>query len=83
MDLYAVRQKLNMGIPLSSINLRATDYSRVSTDHEEQKSSLKNQIEHFDEMIKNNENWIYVQGYVDDGISGTTDYTYCQSSTDD
>ena len=74
MDLYAVRQKLNMGIPLSSINLRATDYSRVSTDHEEQKSSLKNQIEHFDEMIKNNENWIYVQGYVDDGISGTTDY---------
>ena len=55
MDLYAVRQKLNMGIPLSSINLRATDYSRVSTDHEEQKSSLKNQIEHFDEMIK--ERW--------------------------
>lgn len=74
MNLYDVRKKLNMGIPLSLINLRATDYSRVSTDHLEQKSSLKNQIEHFDEMIKNNENWTYVQGYVDDGISGTTDY---------
>ena len=56
------------------MKLRVTDYSRVSTDHLEQQNSLKNQIEYFDEMIKNNENWTYVQGYVDDGISGTTDY---------
>lgn len=56
------------------MKLRVTDYSRVSTDHLDQQNSLKNQIEYFDEMIKNNENWTYVQGYVDDGISGTTDY---------
>ena len=74
MDLYTVRQQLNMGVSLTSMKLRVTDYSRVSTDHLEQQNSLKNQIEHFDEMIKNNENWTYVQGYVDDGISGTTDY---------
>ncbi len=74
MDLYRVRQQLNMGVPLTSMKLRVTDYSRVSTDHEEQQNSLKNQIEHFDEMIKSNENWTYVPGYVDDGISGTTDY---------
>lgn len=73
MDLYSIRQKLNMGIPLTQIKLRVTDYSRVSTDHEEQKSSLKNQIEHFDNMIKKNPNWTYVKGYVDEGITGTSD----------
>ena len=74
MDLYNVRQQLSMGVSLSSIYLRVTDYSRVSTDHFEQRSSLKNQMEHFDEMINNNKNWTYVQGYVDDGVGGTTDY---------
>ena len=57
MDLYKVRNELNMGIPLTSIKLRVTDYSRVSTDSKEQKNSLKNQVEHFDEMIKNNPEW--------------------------
>ena len=74
MDLYTVRQQLNMGVSLTTIPLRVTDYSRVSTDHLEQQSSLKNQVEHFDEMIKNNDNWTYVPGYIDNGISGTTDY---------
>lgn len=74
MDLYTVRQQLNLGVALTMIKLRVTYYSRVSTDHLEQQKSLKNQVEHFDEMIKNNENWTYVKGYIDDGISGTTDY---------
>ena len=74
MDLYTVRQQLNMGVSLLAMKLRVTDYSRVSTLHLEQKKSLQNQVEHFDEMIKNNENWTYVPGYIDDGISGTTDY---------
>ena len=73
MDLYSVRQQLNMGVPLTQMKLRVTDYSRVSTDHEEQKNSLKNQIEHFDDMIKKNPNWTYVKGYVDEGITGTSD----------
>ena len=73
MDLYNVRKQLNMGFPLTSIKLRVTDYSRVSTDHIEQQKSLKNQIDHFDEMIKNNKNWTYVKGYVDEGITGTSD----------
>ena len=74
MTLQTIRQQLNLGIPLTRINLRVTYYSRVSTDHLEQTKSLKNQIEHFDEMIKNNPNWTYIKGYVDNGISGTTDY---------
>lgn len=73
MDLYSVRRELNMGVPLTGMKLRVTDYSRVSTDHEEQKNSLKNQIEHFDDMIKKNPNWTYVKGYVDEGITGTSD----------
>ena len=73
MDLYSVRRELNMGVPLTQMKLRVTDYSRVSTDHEEQKNSLKNQREHFDDMIKKNPNWTYVKGYVDEGITGTSD----------
>ena len=74
MDLYNVRKKLNMGYSLTNISLRVTYYTRVSTDHLEQQKSLKNQIDHFEEMIKNNNNWTYIKGYIDEGISGTTDY---------
>ena len=73
MDLYTVRKQLNMGMPLTSIKLRVTDYARVSTDHLEQKKSLQNQVEHFEQYIKENPNWTYVGGYVDDGITGTSD----------
>ena len=73
MDLYNVRKQLNMGMPLTSIKLRVTDYARVSTDHLEQKRSLQNQVEHFEKYIKDNPNWTYVNGYVDDGITGTSD----------
>ena len=73
LDLYTVRKQLNMGMPLKSIKLRVTDYARVSTDHLEQKKSLQNQVEHFEQYIKQNPNWTYVNGYVDDGITGTSD----------
>lgn len=73
MDLYTIRKELNMGIALTQMHLRVTDYARVSTDHEEQKKSLKNQTEHFEQYIKKNPNWIYIPGYVDDGITGTSD----------
>ena len=73
MDLYTVRKQLNMGMPLTSIKLRVTDYARVSTDTHEQKKSLQNQVEHFEQYIKENPNWTYTGGYVDDGITGTSD----------
>lgn len=72
MQLREIREKLNMGIPLSSIPLRVTDYARVSTEQEKQLNSLKNQVEHFDEMIKSNPNWEYVDSYIDEGITGTS-----------
>lgn len=73
MDLYTVRKQLNMGMPLTSIKLRVTDYARVSTDTHEQKKSLQNQVEHFEQYIKENPNWAYAGSYVDDGITGTSD----------
>ena len=74
MNLIDIRSKLNLGISLSNINLRVTYYVRVSTDNVLQINSLNNQIEYFYEMIKNNSNWEYIDGYIDEGISGTTDY---------
>lgn len=73
MDLYDIRNQLNMGIPLTNIKLKVTDYARVSTDHITQKKSLQNQKEHFKEYITSNPNWTYIEGYVDDGITGTSD----------
>lgn len=73
MDLYTIRNKLIIGVPLTALKLKVTHYSRISTDHQEQKKSLQNQIEHFDEYIKQNKNWIYVKGYIDEGITGTSD----------
>ncbi len=73
MNLYKIRQQLSVGKPLSNINLKVTYYGRVSTDHEDQKNSLENQNNFFTEMIKSNKNWTYIEGYVDKGISGTSD----------
>ena len=72
MDLYTVKKKLNMGISISSLNLKVTFYARVSTDHLDQQNSLHNQKDFFTNLIKNNRNWEYVPGYIDEGISGTS-----------
>lgn len=73
MNLYKIRNELSLGTQLSNIPLRVTYYSRVSTSNEEQKNSLINQKNFFEEMIKKNNNWEYVEGYIDEGISGTSD----------
>lgn len=63
-----------MGYSINDLNLRVTFYSRVSTDHLEQQNSLNNQTTYFENMIKKNKNWLYIPGYIEKGISGTTDY---------
>ena len=73
MNLFLVRNELNKGCSINDIKLRVTTYARVSTEHLEQKKSLSNQIEHFRAYIMGNPNWTYITGYVDEGISGTTD----------
>lgn len=33
---------------------------------------MENQIQYYTELINSKSNWIYVDGYVDEGISGTS-----------
>ncbi len=73
MDLYSIRKSSSMGSSLTDLHLRVTYYTRVSTNHLEQSSSLQNQSEYFENLIKENSNWTYLPGYIDNGISGTTD----------
>ena len=72
MNLPSIRSKLLTGVPISNINLRVTYYGRVSTNQDIQLSSLYNQEEYFKQMILNNKNWTYVEGYIDEGITGTS-----------
>lgn len=51
---------------------RVVAYSRISTDHEDQINSLKNQKQHWEEFIKNNPEWEYAGMYYDEGITGTS-----------
>ena len=73
LDLYSVRCELSIGKNLNDLPLRVTYYSRVSTDSDEQQKSLFNQSEHFKNYILSNSNWTYIDGYVDNGITGTSD----------
>ena len=51
--------------------LRVACYCRVSTDHEEQEGSFKNQVEYYTNMINSNLEWEMAGLFADDGISGT------------
>ena len=51
--------------------LRVAAYCRVSTDDEDQVSSMELQKKAYKELITNNPNWIYYGTFVDDGYSGT------------
>lgn len=71
MDLYTMRNELNKGKSIFELPIRVTYYARVSTEKDEQLNSLQNQISYYSDFIKNNKKWTYVEGYIDEGISGT------------
>ncbi len=72
MDLYLIRKALSSGKSIYDLPLKVTHYSRVSTEKEQQKNSLKNQDSFYREKILSNPNWTYVEGYTDNGITGTS-----------
>lgn len=45
-------------------------FARVSSESDEQLNSLGNQIAYYDDYIRKNTAWIYVPGYIDEGLSG-------------
>ena len=69
MDIYTIRQELRSK-SIFDLKLRVTFYARVSTDSDDQRNSLENQAQYYEEYIRSNKNWVYVPGYVDEGISG-------------
>lgn len=73
MDIYAVRERIKKeNINFMNLPLRVTFYARVSTEFNVQLNSLDNQITYYTDFIQNNPNWEYVEGYVDEGISGVS-----------
>ncbi len=69
MDIHTIRQQLKLK-NIFDINLRVTFYARVSSEKDEQLNSLDNQISYYKDLIQKNKNWQYVDGYIDEGISG-------------
>lgn len=72
MDIYNIRNELNSGKTIYDLPLRVTYYARVSTDKDEQLHSLSAQVRYYSEFIQNCPQWIFVEGYIDEGISGTS-----------
>ena len=72
MDIYESRGALSAGKTIYDLPLRVTYYARVSTDKDEQIHSLSAQVQYYTDFIQKCQNWIYVEGYVDEGISGTS-----------
>ena len=72
MNVLQVRREMRHGKTIFDLPLRVTFYARVSTDKDEQLNSLENQVQYYTQFIQEKRNWIYIQGYVDEGISGTS-----------
>ncbi len=51
---------------------RVSAYCRVSTDLKEQETSFESQIEYYTDYITKKTDWVLVDIYADDGISGTS-----------
>lgn len=72
MDIYAIRQALSAGASIYDLPLRVTYYARVSTDKDAQLHSLSAQVNYYKTFIQQNQNWDFVDGYIDEGLSGTS-----------
>ena len=69
MDIFRVREEMRYR-SIRDIPLRVTYYARVSSDRDEQLNSLNNQQLYYEEYIKSNPRWEFVDGYIDEGITG-------------
>lgn len=69
-----IKEELSKGKNIYDLNLKVTYYARVSTTNDAQSTSIMNQVDYFINMIKNNSNWTFVKGYIDEGISGKSAY---------
>ena len=63
MEIHNVRQQLKTK-SIYDIPLRVTFYARVSSESDEQLNSLGNQINFYEDLIKKNKAWTFVEGYI-------------------
>ncbi len=68
--LEEIRKEILSGKSIYDLKLRATFYARVSSDSEEQATSVVNQVDYFTNLMKSVPNWTFITGYIDEGISG-------------
>ena len=71
MDIHYIRQELKRR-SIYDLPLRVTYYARVSSESDEQLNSLGNQISYYENLIRKNLEWIFVPGYIDEGLSAAT-----------
>lgn len=69
MNIHQIREQMKFK-SIYEIPMRVTFYARVSSEKDEQLNSLDNQTTYYIDLIKNNKNWQFVPGYVDEGLSG-------------
>ncbi len=67
----ATMQRYAAARPLMAL-LRVAAYARVSTDEEEQQTSYEAQVDYYTKKIRENPEWIFVEVYADEGITGTS-----------
>ena len=71
MNYYDIVNAVTHGEKIYDLPLRVTYYCRVSTDSDVQLNSLDNQLDYYDNYIKSKKEWIFVDGYVEEGVTGT------------
>mgnify|MGYP002510329382 CR=1 FL=1 len=71
MDIHTTRQQLKTK-SIYDLPMRVTFYARVSSEKDEQLNSLDNQITYYQDLIRKNPGWEYVEGYIDEGLSAAT-----------
>ena len=71
MDIHTTRQQLKTK-SIYDLPMRVTFYARVSSEKDEQLNSLDNQITYYQDLIRKNPSWEYVEGYIDEGLSAAT-----------
>ena len=69
MDIHEIRELLRTRT-IYDVPMRVTYYARVSSESDEQLNSLGNQIKYYEDLIRKNEKWTFVPGYIDEGLSG-------------
>lgn len=70
MNYLDVSKAIMSGEKIFNLPLKVCFYARVSTDSDVQLNSLENQLDYYKNYIKTKPKWTYIDGYVDEGISG-------------